>query len=241
MTTEILINGLMSLIGKLPSEAIISETRKGKETRVCAFCGNVQPNDEDAKQTHKVVCLVSRVNKFLTWAKKGQTAWEKGEASLIEKHNKEMSQMAAKHFRKERELEDKIRQKEDTIRDLVSPRAVASKVSRKKLLLNPEHFRTLQDDFDIRGLREWACSPLILVEVSGRIRYAWPRLEKDKLVEDWKEGDVLLFAWQGQHHTDVFVVSEEDRKRYIAHKAGIGVNQYATYSESVSNNRGFNY
>lgn len=57
-------------------------------------------------------------------------------------------------------------------------------------------------------------STLILVKKSGFAYYGRTRADKDKIVSDYADGDLLLFVWVGQHHTDIFHLTKTDIDTY---------------------------
>lgn len=63
-------------------------------------------------------------------------------------------------------------------------------------------------------IREMRCSPLILVKKSGEISWASGRIDKDAVIQQFTDGDTLLFAWSGKWSTDVFKLTKEDIKKH---------------------------
>jgi hypothetical protein len=67
---------------------------------------------------------------------------------------------------------------------------------------------------NIRGDRK---SPITLVKSTGEISSATSITDKDYLVKDYAEsqGDVLLFAWQGEYQTNVFRLTQADLDKHF--------------------------
>ncbi len=78
------------------------------------------------------------------------------------------------------------------------------------MTFTPLNFRTLSPDNAPPKIRTLDSSPLITVSKSGFAHYARTRGDKDKLIANYKPADLLLFAWTGQHHTDVFILTQTD-------------------------------
>lgn len=80
---------------------------------------------------------------------------------------------------------------------------------------NPKNFRTITSDTNPPLIRTADESTLILIKESGDAEYARTRTDKDRLVEQFDEKqDLLLWAWVGAYHTDVFQLTKEDLQRY---------------------------
>jgi hypothetical protein len=84
------------------------------------------------------------------------------------------------------------------------------------MIFKPENFRKLSADskpwFKIRTADS---STLILVKATGEALYANTRSGKDALISRFDErADLLLFAWVGEWHTDIFQLSAEDIANY---------------------------
>lgn len=73
--------------------------------------------------------------------------------------------------------------------------------------------RRLPVDF-IDNIRDMPTSPLILIKKNGMVRYG--NDAKDHIIEDYEEkkGDILIFSWKGYWRTDVFLITNEDLKKY---------------------------
>jgi hypothetical protein len=81
---------------------------------------------------------------------------------------------------------------------------------------NAKNFRRITDEskpsFKIRASDR---ATLILITQSGDAEYAWRASEKDLLVARFvAQTDLLLFAWTGQWHTDIFILTEQDLTLY---------------------------
>lgn len=81
---------------------------------------------------------------------------------------------------------------------------------------NPKNFRRITDDskppFKIRTADH---TTLILIESSGDAEYARIRSDKDQIIERFDtQADLLLWAWVGQHHTDIFMLTQQDLDLY---------------------------
>lgn len=79
----------------------------------------------------------------------------------------------------------------------------------------PLNFRSItRENSPSSKIRIMDGSPLILVKKSGEAMYGRTRAEKDHLTECFEEGDLLLWAWVGQYHTDIFQLSATDLESY---------------------------
>jgi hypothetical protein len=77
----------------------------------------------------------------------------------------------------------------------------------------PENFRSFDDESrrDADFIRCAEHSPLILIKGDGRALYGRTRGEKDGIAKSFnEETDLLLWAWAGQWHTDVFRLMASD-------------------------------
>lgn len=83
------------------------------------------------------------------------------------------------------------------------------------MIFKPQNFRRSEDskpDFKIRAA-DW--TTLILVKSSGEAMYGRTRGDKDHLIEQFEgQADLLLWAWVGQNHTDVFQLSAKDVRNH---------------------------
>lgn len=56
---------------------------------------------------------------------------------------------------------------------------------------------------------------MILIQGTGEARYGRTRADKDAIVAEFNERtDLLLWAWTGQYHTDIFLLTAKDLDRY---------------------------
>jgi hypothetical protein len=84
------------------------------------------------------------------------------------------------------------------------------------MTFKPKNFRRITNDsqppFKIRTADN---TTLILVKCSGDAEYARTRGDKDKLIRRFEDpADLLLWAWVGQYHTDIFMLTREDLDLY---------------------------
>ena len=84
------------------------------------------------------------------------------------------------------------------------------------MIFKPQNFRRIGGDskpeFKIRTADQ---TTLILVKGSSEAMYGRTRSDKDHLIGQFKEStDLLLWAWAGQHHTDIFQLSAKDVRDY---------------------------
>lgn len=84
------------------------------------------------------------------------------------------------------------------------------------MTFNPKNFRRITDEskpsFKIRNADY---TTLILIESSGDAAYARTRTDKDQLVQRFDpSADLMLLAWGGQYHVDIFVLTQEDLDVY---------------------------
>jgi hypothetical protein len=80
------------------------------------------------------------------------------------------------------------------------------------MIFRPRNFRRITDNskpsFKIRTAD---FTTLILVKSSGEAEYGRTRGDKDQLVARFDpKADLLLWAWVGQHNTDIFMLTQED-------------------------------
>jgi len=80
------------------------------------------------------------------------------------------------------------------------------------MIFKPQNFRRITEGsepwFKIRMADH---TTLILVKASGEAEYARTRRDKDHLVERFDpESDLLLWAWVGEYHTDIFLLTQAD-------------------------------
>ena len=81
---------------------------------------------------------------------------------------------------------------------------------------NPKNFRRITDgckpSLKIRTADD---TTLILIKSSGDAEYARTRGDKDSLVAQFDDqDDLLLWAWVGQYHTDIFMLTQQDLDQY---------------------------
>jgi hypothetical protein len=84
------------------------------------------------------------------------------------------------------------------------------------MIFQPQNFRRIDGDskpwFKIRTSQR---STLILVKASGWCMYGRTRGDKDTIVREFEPAkDLLLWAWIGEHDTDIFQLTEEDLKEH---------------------------
>ena len=77
---------------------------------------------------------------------------------------------------------------------------------------NPKNFRLITDkdkpSFKIRTADD---TTLILIKSSGDAEYARTRTDKDQVVARFDaQADLLLWAWVGNKHTDIFLLTQQD-------------------------------
>jgi hypothetical protein len=80
----------------------------------------------------------------------------------------------------------------------------------------PKNFRQIAADnppgFKIRTADH---TTLILIKSSGDGEYARTRMDKDQLIARFDaQADLLLWAWVGQYHTDIFMLTRQDLDLY---------------------------
>ena len=51
---------------------------------------------------------------------------------------------------------------------------------------------------------------MILLKQNGDVTYGRTRADKDALVADFQPEDLMLWAWVGSHHTDIFLLTQQD-------------------------------
>lgn len=84
------------------------------------------------------------------------------------------------------------------------------------MTFNPKNFRRIEDDLNFT-IRESTYSTLILIKANGDAEYARTRGDKDQLISQFIEGeDLLLWAWIGQHKTDIFMLDQGDLDRWYS-------------------------
>ncbi len=71
-------------------------------------------------------------------------------------------------------------------------------------------FRRLPENFSDK-IRDMGLSPLILVKADGLIMWG-----KDDVLRAYseKDGDIVLFSWNGNYRTDMFIVTAADLKKH---------------------------
>lgn len=81
---------------------------------------------------------------------------------------------------------------------------------------NPKNFRRIADDSKLPfKIRTADHTTLILIKSSGDAEYARTRSDKDQVIERFDtQADLLLWAWVGQHHTDIFMLMQQDLDLY---------------------------
>lgn len=84
------------------------------------------------------------------------------------------------------------------------------------MFFKPKDFRSISEgSVPPAKIRVMDGCPIILVKASGEVAYATGRTDKDKLIERFDPTqDLLLWGWQGQYRTDMFVLTEEDIKNH---------------------------
>jgi hypothetical protein len=84
------------------------------------------------------------------------------------------------------------------------------------MTFNPSNFRRITEDSEPQfKIQKNDRATLILIRESGDAEYAWRAYEKDNLVSRFNaQTDLLLFAWVGQWHTDIFMLTEQDVNKY---------------------------
>jgi hypothetical protein len=74
---------------------------------------------------------------------------------------------------------------------------------------NPLNFRRIT-------IRTADFTTLILIKASGDAMYARGRHDKDQLISKFEDdSDLLLWAWVGQYHTDIFMLTKQDIDQYF--------------------------
>ena len=81
------------------------------------------------------------------------------------------------------------------------------------MTFTPQNFRPLPEGLPGK-LRTQEGMTLILVQASGAARYGRTCEDKDALVGEYAEGDLLLLAWTGRYRTDVFLLSAQDLAKH---------------------------
>jgi len=86
------------------------------------------------------------------------------------------------------------------------------------LEFKPQNFRRITEDSKPSfKIRTSSCSTLILIKSSGEASYARTRGDKDQLVAVFdSKTDLLLWAWVGEYHTDIFLLKDEDVKTHYS-------------------------
>jgi hypothetical protein len=84
------------------------------------------------------------------------------------------------------------------------------------MTFKPRNFRRITSADELRfKIRTADYTTLILVKNSGEAMYARTRADKDRLIEEFDgKIDLLLLVWPGEHHTDVFLLNQEDVVRH---------------------------
>ena len=84
------------------------------------------------------------------------------------------------------------------------------------MTFNPRNFRRIPEEGEPPPkIRTTDNSTLILIQSTGDAEYARTRGDKDQLVQRFNAtADLLLWAWVGQHHTDIFILTQADLNRY---------------------------
>jgi hypothetical protein len=93
---------------------------------------------------------------------------------------------------------------------------VSGAAARVEVTFKPQNFRRIESDskpwFKIRTADH---TTLILVKDSGAAMYGRTRGDKGQIIEQFDAAkDLLLWAWVGQHHTDIFQLTEADVKEH---------------------------
>ena len=86
------------------------------------------------------------------------------------------------------------------------------------MLFHPTNFRTLPDELP-SALRTDQGMTFISIKSDGTARYGRTVADKDAIVEEHTDGDLLLLAWTGQWRTDVFLVTKADLARHYHDRA----------------------
>jgi len=84
----------------------------------------------------------------------------------------------------------------------------------------PLNFRTLPADLPA-NIRTDQGMTLISVKADGAARYGRTVGDKDSIITEQADGDLLLLAWTGQWRTDIFVLSRADIERHYSAPANI--------------------
>lgn len=78
------------------------------------------------------------------------------------------------------------------------------------------NLRTISDDVSPLSIRTMSGSPLIHIQLDGKIGYALGRLDKDEMVLSFKvNGGLLLFVWMGQYSTTIFNLTPADLEKHF--------------------------
>lgn len=81
---------------------------------------------------------------------------------------------------------------------------------------NPQNFKRLEGGSKpATSIRLMDESTMILIKENGDARYGRTRTDKDAIVRDFDEAtDLLLWAWTGQYHTDIFLLTKNDLDQF---------------------------
>ncbi len=84
------------------------------------------------------------------------------------------------------------------------------------MTFRPKNFRHItEEDKPAFKIRTADHTTLVLIKASGDAQYGRTRSDKDRIIAEFDaDVDLLLWAWAGQHHTDIFVLTGEDVERY---------------------------
>ena len=85
----------------------------------------------------------------------------------------------------------------------------------RAMRFSPLNFRRLPEDFSSK-IRTEDGMTLILVQTCGAARYGRTRADKDAIVAQRCDEDLLLLAWPGRYRTDIFLLERADIDRHYA-------------------------
>jgi hypothetical protein len=78
-----------------------------------------------------------------------------------------------------------------------------------------KNFRDLEINAIPHYIRDMDSSPLILIKKDGLIMFARTKTDKDTLMENLSDDDIVLFGWHGQYRTDIFTMTPQElREKY---------------------------
>lgn len=84
------------------------------------------------------------------------------------------------------------------------------------MTFKPKNFRRITEGSEPPfKIRTADSTTLILIKSTGDAMYGRTRGDKDQLIAEFDgKSDLLLWAWVGQYHTDIFMLTKEDLSRY---------------------------